>query len=115
MKSIVYFASLLIASTGAAYASEEPTVVTGSPYVEHVTYTQSDLTTDKGVKDLRSRVRHAAHHVCATDDNAFHATNGEWSCYNPTLKDAFAQVDEAVARARSGNLASASGISMKTR
>ena len=49
MKSIVYFASLLIASTSAAYASEEPTVVTGSPYTEHVTYTQSDLTTDKGV------------------------------------------------------------------
>lgn len=115
MKSIVYFAGLLIASTGIAYADGEPTVVTPpSPYVEHVPYNSSDLTSEQGVKELRSRVRRAAHRVCEPDDNTFMATYSHMQCYNPTLKDAFAQVDVAVSRART-NMASAPGISIKAR
>ena len=116
MKSIVYFAGLLIASTGIAYADDQPTVVTPpSPYVEHVPYKQADLTTEAGVKDLRSRVRRAAHRVCEPDDSTFYATYNHMRCYTPTIRDAFAQVDSAVSRARDTNLASASRISIQVR
>lgn len=115
MKSIVYFAGLLIASTGVAYANGEPTVVTPpSPYVEHVSYKQSDLTSEQGIKDLRSRVRRAAHRVCGPDEDTFMATFSHLRCYTPTLRDAFAQVDVAVSRAHT-NMASAPGISIRAR
>jgi UrcA family protein len=108
-------AALLFASTGFAFAEDATTVIGTSPFVEHVPYRVADLATASGVRDLRSRVRHAARRLCAPTDETLMATFSELNCTSPALRDAFAQVDSAVMRWRSGALASAGSITIRVR
>jgi UrcA family protein len=114
MKTIALIAAGLLAGSGLAHA-EDATTVVGSPFVAHVPYQPSDLATDQGVRKLRSRVHAAALEVCQPSEDAFSPTYNQINCLSPTLRDAFAQLDSAVARSRSGEQASAGSISVLAR
>lgn len=103
--------AFVLAATTAANAEPVNTVTAPSPYIEHVSYEQDSLATAEGISDLRSRVRHAAHRVCAPGKDTF-ATYVPLQCVSPTLRDAFTQVDAAVQRWQSGQLASAPHITV---
>jgi UrcA family protein len=108
MKYIALIATGLLAGSGIAHA-EDATTVVASPLVAHVPYQPSDLATAHGVRELRGRVRNAAHELCQPSDETFIATFNEMNCLRPTLRDAFAQVDSAAARWQSDAQASAAG------
>jgi UrcA family protein len=114
MKTIALIAAGLLAGSGLAHA-EDATTVVGSPLVAHVPYQPSDLVTAHGVRELRGRVRNAAHELCQPSEQSFMATFNALNCLRPTLRDAFAQVDSAVARSRSGQQANAGSISVLAR
>jgi hypothetical protein len=59
-------------------------------------------------------VRNAAFELCQPSKDAW-VTYNQLNCLSPTLRDAFAQVDSAVARSRSGQQASVGSISVLAR
>jgi UrcA family protein len=91
-----------------SHAREDMTV-TAPVHSERVPYQFSELASEQGIRGLQSRVRQAAHHVCEPDDEMF-ATYSELSCFSPTFRDGLAQIDRAVALARSGALAQAGTV-----
>jgi UrcA family protein len=113
MKAIALIAAGLLAGSGLAHA-EDATTVVGSPRVTRVPYQPSDLATDQGVRELRSRVRNAAFELCQPSQDTW-VTYNQLNCLAPTLRDAIAQVDSAVAHQRSGEQASAGSISVLAR
>jgi UrcA family protein len=115
MKITASIAAVLFVSSGLAHAEEATTVVGSSAIVEHVPYQPSELATDQGVRKLRSRVHAAALEVCQPSEVAFSPTYNQINCLSPTLRDAIAQVDSAVAHSRSGEQASAGSISVRVR
>ena len=88
---------LLLATAGLAHAHGPTTVVASSPDTERVTYEPSELASEGGIRDLRSRVRHAAHRVCMPRFDPGVFRYNEQQCFSATLIDAFAQIDRAVA------------------
>ena len=115
MKTIALIAAGLLAGSGLAHAEDATTVVgSPSPFVTRVPYQPSDLATDQGVRELRSRVRNAAFELCQPSKDAW-VTYNQLNCLAPTLRDALAQVDSAVTRSRSGEQASAGSISVFAR
>lgn len=109
-------AACLLSLTGSpASADQDMTVTAPSPYVERVPYSAIDLGSDRGVRDLRHRVRSAAHRVCAPAAETFTATYNEVSCFSPTFRDALAQVDDAVARQRGGERIAMSSVTVRAR
>jgi UrcA family protein len=113
MKTIALIAAGLLASSGLAHA-EDATTVVGSPFVARVHYQPSELATAQGIRELRGRVHNAAFELCQPSKDAW-VTYNEVNCLAPTLRDAYAQVDSAVARSRSGEQASAGSISVRVR
>ncbi len=108
MKIALIIASAFFAFGTAAQADNGTTVIASSPYVERVSYQPADLASAAGIRDLRRRVRSAAHRVCQPGEDTFMPTYNAISCTSPTLKDAFAQIDRAVARGGAPSLAAAS-------
>lgn len=66
-----------------------------------VRYDDLDLTTDRGVHRLHTRIFIAARHLCQRLDNRYPITvsDGSPSCYRQAVDDAMAQADNAVDRA----------------
>ena len=114
MKAIALIAAGLLAGTVAANAEDTPTVIV-SPTVAYVHYQPSDLTTAQGVRDLRRRVNQTADRLCRPSEDTFLGTFNQLTCLSPTLRDALSQIDSAVARTRSGALASADRITIRVR
>ena len=112
MKTIALIATGLLAGSGLAHA-EDATTVVGSPFVTRVHYQPSDLATVQGIRELRGRVHNAALELCQPSEDAFMGNYRQLNCLAPTLRDAYAQVDSAVARSRSGEQASAGSISVR--
>jgi UrcA family protein len=115
MKTIALIAAGLLAGSGLAHAQDGTTVVATSPRVERVHYQPSDLATEQGIHDLRNRVRLAADHVCAPVPGDSMIAFNELACTAPTLRNANAQVDLAVAHWRNGEQVSAGLIAVRDR
>jgi UrcA family protein len=99
MKSLTICGSLLLlTSAGLARAQGPTTVVAESPYTERVTYEPAELASMSGIRELRSRVRSAARSVCDLGQDSYTAEYRERTCYQATLPEALAQVDQAVSR-----------------
>ncbi|MGN6516559.1 MAG: UrcA family protein [Rhizomicrobium sp.] len=66
-----------------------------------VRYDDLDLTTDRDVHRLHTRIFVAARHLCRQLDNRYPiaVSDGSPSCYRQAVDDAMAQADDAVARA----------------
>lgn len=96
MKTRTLIAGVLLATSGAAWAQGPTTVVGEAPNLERVAYQPADLASERGVSDLRSRVRRAAHRVCDLGSYSHTADYRERICYTATLPAALAQVDRAV-------------------
>src|SRR5207247_2882659 len=80
------------------------------PVTANVRYGDLNLTSAKDQKRLRHRIVYAASWICVDDSGATPApppVNPE--CFRQTTKDAFAQMERAIARANSGQLLAASG------
>ena len=115
-KAILLAAGLLAFAGGSAWAEKGVTVTAPSPFTERVPYAPADLASDAGIRDLRQRVRSAAHRVCVPADAWFMATYyDEARCYDPTVRDALAQVDRAVERQRSGAGLAMNAVTVRAR
>ncbi|MBW8783997.1 MAG: UrcA family protein [Novosphingobium sp.] len=101
-------ASVLVIIASAGRADDLTTVTATQPTVEHVAYATSELRSADGQRALQARVRHAVHRVCASASDSFAPSYNELNCTGPTLRDAFAQIDRAVASPSA--LALAAGI-----
>jgi UrcA family protein len=115
MKNIALIAAVLFASSGFAHAEEVTTDRGPTPLVKLVPYQSSELATDSSIRDLRFHVRQAANRICAPGPDAFMETYNEWNCTRRALDDAYAQIDSAVTRQRSGIQASADNIPVRAR
>jgi UrcA family protein len=115
MKTIALIAAGLLAGSCLAHAQDTTTVIGGSPTVEHVRYQPADLATDHGISDLRNRVRLAAIRVCAPVPGDSMIGFNELACTGPTMRNAYAQVDLAVAHWRNGEVISAGSIAVRDR
>jgi len=96
-------------------AERQMTVTARSPYVERVPYTPTNLSSDQGVRDLQRRVRFAADRVCAPDAHTFLLTYNQTHCYNSAVRNAFLQIDDAVARYRSGQQIALNDVTVRAR
>jgi UrcA family protein len=100
MKTFLPFAALLFTTAGLAHADDVTTVTGTAPRVEQVRYQTSELASDAGVRGLRSRVRLASYRVCAPEERTNMANYSELFCFSPTVRNAMAQVDRAIAQTR---------------
>jgi UrcA family protein len=115
MKNIALIATVLFATSSFAHAEDVTTVRGPSTLVEHVPYQSSELATASGIRDLRLRVRQAADRLCAPSSEALLVRYKRLNCTAPAERDAYAQVDRAVAQWRSGTQASADRITVRAR
>jgi UrcA family protein len=116
MKTLTVTAGMaLLAGAGVAQAQGPTTVVGDSPYVERVAYQPSDLASGSGIRDLRSRVRSAAHRVCDLGHDSATAEYRERTCYQATLPEALAQIDQVAARIARGEMPKATRIVVAAR
>ena len=116
MRNRIMLTGLLLAIAGPVHADESTTVTAPSRYVERVPYQASALANDEGVRDLRSRVRHAVHNVCQpSKEGVLWRSTDELNCFHLTFSDSQAQVDRVVAQARQGGIARAASIAVSAR
>lgn len=112
--ALLFAAGMLSVAGGPARADQQMTVTATSPYVERVSYLPANLANEQGVRDLRRRVRFAAYRVCAPDAQLLETYN-EQHCIKTTVEDAFVQVDDAIARQRSGQQVAMNSVSVRAR
>jgi UrcA family protein len=96
-------------------AERQMTVTARSPHVERVAYTPANLASDQGVRDLQRRVRFAADRVCAPDAQTFLQTYNQLHCYNSAVRDAFLQIDDAIALYRGGRQIALNNVTVRAR
>ena len=77
----------------------------------HVRYDDLDLTSKDGVKALRKRISIAAREGCADLGRRYGKLGNNLSCSAAAMRSANAQVDQAIARARS--LAAAENVNLQ--
>ena len=113
--ALLFAADMLSVAGGSARAGQQMTVTAKSPHVERVSYFPANLANEQGVRDLRRRVRLAAYRVCAPDAPTLLETYNEQHCIKTTAEDAFIQVDDAIARQRSGQQVAMNSVSVRAR
>jgi UrcA family protein len=114
LRNVAAVAAAVAAATGAAAQTRDVTVLAPTApsdvLVQYVRYGDLNLASAAGRARLESRVLSAIDNVCpagfALDLNAAAQSNG---CKVAALTDARSQMDSAIARARSGQLALAGG------
>ena len=114
IRNVLAVAAALAAATGAAAQTRDVTVLAPTApadvLIQVVRYGDLNLASAAGQARLESRVLAAVHSVCpagfALDLNAAAQSN---ACKVSALADARSQMDEAIAQARSGQLALAGG------
>lgn len=113
--ALLFAVGMLSLAGNPVRAERQMTVTAASPYVERVPYTPANLSSDQGVRDLQRRVRFAADRVCAPDAQTFLHTYNRLHCYNSAVRDAFLQIDDAIARYRGGQEIALNNVTVRAR
>jgi UrcA family protein len=115
MKALLITAGLLAMAGSPALAQQETTVYGPPRHSERVPYHMIELASPIGIADVKSRLRAAAHRVCAPDEDTFRTGYSEVGCYRPTIVDAFAKLDRAIDLTSGGASLSATILVVRAR